>query len=91
MDMRLYAGRLAEHSIKVNGVEVGIIDTDMSHVRLDDYERSADRGYFLMYRTGIPEDVAKSVIFAMKIYDTGVLIPTTGGILGRYLNLRMQK
>jgi len=89
MDMKLYAGRLAEHSIKVNGVEVGIVDTDMSHARLGDYEKSADNGYFLIYRTGTPEDVAKSVIYAMKIYDTGVMIPTTGGILGRYLNLRM--
>lgn len=89
MDMLLYAGRLAEHSIKVNGVEAGIIDTDMSRVRLDDYEKASDRGYFLMYRTGSPEDVAKSVIYAMKAYETGVIIPATGGILGRHLNLRM--
>lgn len=90
MDMLVYAGRLAEHSIKVNGVEAGIIDTDMSHARIGDYEKSADKGYFLMYRTGYPEDVAKSVIYATKIYDTGAIIPATGGVLGRYLNLRTQ-
>jgi len=91
MDMQLYAGRLAEYSIKVNGVEAGIIDTDMSHTRIADYEEAAEKGYFSMYRTGAPEDVAKSVIYAMKIYDTGALIPTSGGILARYLNLRTQR
>ena len=91
MDMQLYAGRLAEHSIKVNGVEAGVIDTDMSHARIADYEKSADKGYFTMYRTGSPEDVAQGVIYAMKIYETGAIVPATGGILGRYLNLRTLK
>jgi NAD(P)-dependent dehydrogenase (short-subunit alcohol dehydrogenase family) len=89
MDMKVYAGRLAEVGIKVNGVEVGVTDTDLARVRIPDYEEAAKKGYIFMFRTGTPQDVAHAVIAAMKIYDTGALIPASGGIMTRVLNLRM--
>ena len=87
--MKVYAGRLAEVGIKVNGVEVGVTDTDLARVRIPDYEEAAKKGYIFMFRTGTPQDVAHAVIAAMKIYDTGALIPASGGIMTRVLNLRM--
>lgn len=89
MDMKLYASRLAEAGIKVNGVEAGVTDTDMARGRLRDYEEAARKGYIFMFRTGAPEDVAQAVIAAIKIYDTGALIPASGGIMTPVLNLRM--
>jgi len=89
MDMKVYAGRLAEVGIKVNGVEVGVTDTDLARVRIPDYEEAAKKGYIFMFRTGTPQDIAHAVIAAMKIYDTGALIPASGGIMTRVLNLRM--
>ncbi len=88
MSMRTFAGRLAEEGIKVNGVEAGVTDTDLARVRVPDYAEAADKGYILMYRPGQPEDVAQATISALTLYDTGVLIPCSGGIRTPLLNLR---
>ena len=89
MDMKVYAGRLAEEGIKVNGIEAGVIDTDLSRIRIPDYEEASRKGYVFMVRPGKPEDVAYAAIAAMKIYDTGRLIPAAGGTMTHLLNLRM--
>jgi NAD(P)-dependent dehydrogenase (short-subunit alcohol dehydrogenase family) len=89
MDMKVYAGRLAEKGIKVNGIEAGVIDTDLARVRIPDYEEASKKGYIFMFRPGKPQDVAHAAIAAMKIYDTGRLIPTAGGTMTPLLNLRM--
>ena len=89
MDMKTYAGRLAEAGIKVNGIEVGVTDTDLARVRIPDYEEASAKGYIFMFRPGQPQDIAYAAIAAMKIYDTGTLIPASGGIMTRLLNLRM--
>lgn len=88
MSMRAYAGRLATHGIKVNGIAAGVIDTDLSRVRIPDYEEAAEKGYIFMVRPGTPEDVAHATIAAMKLYDTGVVIPASGGVMTPLLNLR---
>ena len=88
MSMRAYAGRLAMHSIKVNGIAAGVINTDLSRVRIPDYEEAAEKGYVFMVRPGTPEDVAQATIAAMKLYDTGVVIPASGGVMTPLLNLR---
>ena len=88
MSMRAYAGRLAAHGIKVNGIAAGVIDTDLSRVRIPDYEEAAEKGYIFMVRAGAPEDVAHATISAMKLYDTGVVIPAAGGVMTPLLNLR---
>ena len=89
MDMKVYAGRLAEEGIKVNGIEAGVIDTDLSRIRIPDYEEASKKGYVFMFRPGKPEDIAYAAIAAMKIYDTGRLIPAAGGTMTHLLNLRM--
>ena len=88
MSMRTFAGRLAEEGIKVNGVDAGVTDTDLARVRVPDYVEAADKGYIFMYRPGQPEDVAQATIAALTLYDTGVLIPCSGGIRTPLLNLR---
>lgn len=88
MSMRAYAGRLATHGIKVNGIAAGVINTDLSRVRIPDYEEAAEKGYIFMVRPGTPEDVAHATIAAMRLYDTGVVIPASGGVMTPLLNLR---
>ncbi len=88
MSMRAFAGRLAGHGIKVNGIAAGVIDTDLSRVRIPDYEEAAEKGYIFMVRAGAPEDVAHATISAMKLYDTGVVLPAAGGVMTPLLNLR---
>lgn len=88
MSMKLFAGRLAEHRIKVNGVQVGATDTDLTRVRIPEYEDAARKGYISMVRPGVPEDMARATIAAIKLYETGAQIPASGGILTGLLNLR---
>lgn len=88
MSMRAYAGRLASHGIKVNGIAAGVINTDLSRVRIPDYEEAAEKGYIFMVRPGTPEDVAHATIAAMRLYDTGVVLPASGGVMTPLLNLR---
>ena len=88
MSMRAYAGRLAPHGIKVNGVAAGVINTDLSRVRIPDYEEAAAKGYIFMVRPGIPEDVAQATVSAMRLYDTGVVVSAAGGVMTPLLNLR---
>lgn len=88
MSMRSYAGRLAMHGIKVNGIAAGVINTDLSRVRIPDYEEAAEKGYIFMVRPGTPEDVAHATVSAMRLYDTGVVLPASGGVMTPLLNLR---
>ncbi len=88
MSMRSYAGRLARHGIKVNGIAAGVINTDLSRVRIPDYEEAAKKGYIFMVRPGTPEDVAHATVAAMRLYDTGVVLPASGGVMTPLLNLR---
>ena len=88
MGMKVYAGRLVGKGIKVNGVEVGVTNTDLARVRIPDYIEASEKGYITMFRPGEPEDVANAVIAGIKIYDTGVMIPCTGGVMTPLLNLR---
>ena len=88
MNMKIHAGRLLQHRIKVNGVNVGVIDTDLTAARLDVYARAASLGYISMIRIGQPVDVARAVLYALRCYDTGAVIPCSGGVQLQTLNLR---
>jgi len=88
MSMRLFAGRAVEHGIKINGVEVGVTDTDLVRVRIPDYEDAAGKGYIMMVRPGRPRDMALATIAAMRLYETGAMIPASGGIMTQLLSLR---
>ncbi len=88
MSMRLFAGRLAEHGIKVNGVEIGITDTEFVRIRIPDYIDAAKKGYILMPRPATPRDMAIATLAAIKLFNTGAMIPASGGIMTPTLNLR---
>ena len=88
MSMRLFAGRLAEYDIKVNGVEVAVTDTDFVRVRIPDYVDAAKKGYIFMQRPATPRDMALAAMAAIRLFDTGAVIPASGGIMARLLNLR---
>lgn len=88
MSMRLFAGRLVEHGIKVNGVEVAITDTDFVRVRIPDYIDAAKKGYITMLRPAVPRDIAIAALAAIRLFDTGSVIPASGGIMMPSLNLR---
>lgn len=88
MSMRLFAGRLAEHDIKVNGVEIGVTATDFARTRIPDYIDAAKKGYIFMPRAGTPRDIAIAALAAIKLFDTGAIIPASGGVMTRLLNLR---
>ena len=88
MSMKLFAGRVAEHGIKVNGVEVGATNTDLTRARIPDYEDAARKGYTLMPRPGTPRDMAIATVAAVRLYETGAVIPASGGVMTRLLNLR---
>lgn len=88
MSMRLFAGRLVEHGIKVNGVEVAITDTDFVRARIPDYIDAAKKGYIMMPRPAEPRDIANAALAAIRLFDTGAIIPASGGIMTPTLNLR---
>jgi NAD(P)-dependent dehydrogenase (short-subunit alcohol dehydrogenase family) len=88
MSMRLYAGRLVEHGIKVNGVEIAITDTEFVRARIPDYIDAARKGYISMVRPATPQDMALAVLAAITLFDTGAMIPAGGGMMARLLNLR---
>ncbi|MCC6780922.1 MAG: SDR family NAD(P)-dependent oxidoreductase [Hyphomicrobiales bacterium] len=88
MSMRLFAVRLAEHGIKVNGVEVAVTDTDFVRIRIPDYVDAARKGYILMPRPATPRDMAVAALAAIRLFDTGAVIPASGGLMTPRLNLR---
>ncbi|MCL4768525.1 MAG: SDR family NAD(P)-dependent oxidoreductase [Hyphomicrobiaceae bacterium] len=88
MSMRLFAGRLVDHGIKVNGVEIAVTDTDFVRVRIPDYVDAAKKGYITMPRPAVPRDMAIAAISAIRLFDTGAIIPASGGIMMPLLNLR---
>ncbi len=88
MSMRLFAARLAEHGIKVNGVEVAITDTEFVRIRIPDYVDAAKKGYILMPRPATPRDMAVATLAAIRLFDTGAIVPASGGVMLPQLSLR---
>ncbi|HNS19763.1 MAG TPA: 3-ketoacyl-ACP reductase [Sedimentisphaerales bacterium] len=82
MMTRLYADRLAEHNIGVFEVSPGIIETDMTRVVKDKYDKLIADGLTPIRRWGRPEDVAKAVgaIAEGRLdFSTGTVIHVDGG------------
>jgi 3-oxoacyl-[acyl-carrier protein] reductase len=78
----LYADRLAEYGINVYEIRPGIIETDMTRVVKDKYDRLIDQGVTPMRRWGQPADVARAVIAVAEGYlpfSTGEVINVDGG------------
>jgi 3-oxoacyl-[acyl-carrier protein] reductase len=78
----LYADRLAEFGIGVFEIRPGIIETDMTKVVKEKYDKLIAEGLTPIKRWGKPEDVAKAVsaIAEGKLdFSTGQVINVDGG------------
>jgi 3-oxoacyl-[acyl-carrier protein] reductase len=78
----LYAHRLAEHGIHVYEIRPGIIETDMTSVVKETYDRLIAEGLAPIQRWGQPEDVAQAVVAIAEgrlPYSTGEVIHVDGG------------
>lgn len=82
MMTKLYADRLAEYDIGVFEISPGIIETDMTRVVKDKYDKMIAEGLTPMRRWGQPGDVAKAVgaIAEGRLdFSTGSVINVDGG------------
>ncbi len=78
----LFADRLAKEGIPVFEVRPGIIDTDMTKVVHEKYQRLIDRGLLPVPRFGKPLDVAKMVLACAQgllDYSAGQVLNADGG------------
>ena len=78
----LFADRLAKEGIPVFEVRPGIIDTDMTKVVHEKYQRLIEGGLLPVPRFGKPEDVAKMVLACasgLLDYSAGQVLNADGG------------
>ena len=83
MMTKLYADRLAGEGIRVYEVRPGIIETDMTRVVKEKYDRLLAEGLAPIRRQGRPEDVAKVCVAIAEgwlPYSTGEVINVDGGL-----------
>lgn len=84
----LFADRLAQEGIPVFEVRPGIIDTDMTHVVHEKYQKLIDEGLLPVRRFGKPEDVARMVLACcsgLLDYSAGQVLNADGGFALRRL------
>jgi NAD(P)-dependent dehydrogenase (short-subunit alcohol dehydrogenase family) len=82
MMTKLYADRLSEYGIHVYEVRPGIIETDMTKVVHDKYDRLIANGLTPIRRWGQPGDVARAVVAVAEgalPFSTGEVINVDGG------------
>lgn len=88
MVTKLFADRLAAEGIPVFEVRPGIIDTDMTKVVHEKYDRLIRDGLLPIPRFGKPEDVAKMVLACasgLLDYSAGQVLDADGGFALRRL------
>ncbi len=88
MVTKLFADRLAAEGIPVFEVRPGIIDTDMTKVVHEKYERMIGEGLLPVRRFGKPEDVAGMVLACaggLLDYSAGQVLDADGGFSLRRL------
>ena len=88
MVTKLFADRLASEGIPVFEGRPGIIDTDMTKVVHDRYERLIADGLLPVKRFGQPEDVARMVLACasgLLDYSAGQVLDADGGFCLRRL------
>ena len=84
----LYAARLAEYGIGVYEIQPGIIETDMSAVAKERYDKLIEEGLTPIRRWGKPEDVGKAAVAIAKDlfpFSTGEVFNIDGGFHLRIL------
>jgi NAD(P)-dependent dehydrogenase (short-subunit alcohol dehydrogenase family) len=82
MITQLFAVRLAQWGINVYEIRPGIIQTDMTSVVKDKYDRLIKEGVNPICRWGYPEDIGKAVSMICSGYldfSTGEVINVDGG------------
>ena len=88
MVTKLFADRLAEYGIPVFEVRPGIIDTDMTRVVHEKYDRLIEGGLLPVKRFGRPEDVGRMVLACcsgLLDYSAGQVLDADGGFALRRL------
>ena len=78
----LFADRLAEYGINVYEIRPGIIQTDMTSVVTEKYDKLIADGLTPIRRWGQPDDVARAVLAIAEGYlpfSTGEVINVDGG------------
>ena len=88
MVTKLFADRLASEGIPVFEVRPGIIDTDMTRVVHEKYDRLIAEGLCPIPRIGQPEDVGRTVLALADGalgYTTGQIVGVDGGMMIRKL------
>jgi NAD(P)-dependent dehydrogenase (short-subunit alcohol dehydrogenase family) len=79
----LWADRLAEYGINVYEIRPGIIETDLTSVVQEKYDRLIlEEGITPIRRWGQPEDVGKAVVAiaeGLLPFSTGEVINVDGG------------
>lgn len=79
----LFAARLGEHDIPVYEIRPGIIETDMTSVVKEKYDRLFRAGLSPQARWGKPSDIGKIVtalVSGLLSYSTGEVIMADGGL-----------
>jgi 3-oxoacyl-[acyl-carrier protein] reductase len=82
MMTKLYADRLAEYGIGVFEISPGIIETDMTSVVKDKYDKLIAEGLTPIKRWGRPEDIGKvvgAIAEGRLDFSTGQVINVDGG------------
>ena len=82
MVTKLFADRLAGEGIPVFEIRPGIIDTDMTKVVHEKYQRLIEGGLLPVKRFGTPLDVAKMVLACAEgllDYSAGQVLDADGG------------
>lgn len=84
----LFADQLAPHGINVYEIRPGIINTNMTRVVKEKYDKLISEGITPLQRWGQPEDVARAVVAIAQDYlpfSTGEIINVDGGFHMRRL------
>jgi 3-oxoacyl-[acyl-carrier protein] reductase len=82
MTTLLYADRLAGHGINVFEIRPGIIETPLTAIVKDKYDRLIAEGITPIKRWGQPEDIGKAIVSIAEGYlpfSTGQVINVDGG------------
>ena len=82
MSTLLYADRLAKHGINVYEIRPGIIETPMTAVVKEKYDKLIAEGLTPIQRWGQPEDIGKAITAIAEGYlpfSTGQIINVDGG------------
>jgi len=83
MSAKIFSDRLSEYGINVYEIRPGIIQTDMTAVVKEKYDKLIAEGLVPQKRWGYPEDIGKAVVGLVNgnfNYSTGLVVEVSGGM-----------